>query len=204
MREHLLAQLFDLLLAYQGDSAFNQYRERNPELGRRSAPHIRRTNLRRYLDVFSEASYLLVGEAAGYAGCRFSGIPFTGEAQIVGPDRLPWAQGLDLQQISLGELWRERSGTIVWEAFSGRGDCVLWNAFPWHPYDQDPLSNRKPSQAELDSATQVLSCILTLFSTAKPYAIGRVSEAQLHRLGVQAPYIRHPSHGGKSRFVASV
>jgi hypothetical protein len=204
VRERLLAQLLDLLVAYQEDGAFNQYRDRDPQLGRRSAPQIRRTNLRHYLETFSEASYLLVGEAAGYAGCRFSGIPFTGEAQIVGPDRLPWAQGLDLRQSSLGEPWRERSGTIVWEAFSGRGDCVLWNAFPWHPHDQDPLSNRRPTQAELDGAVEALRCILALFDSAQVHAIGRVSEMQLHRLGVRAPYIRHPSHGGRSRFVAGV
>jgi hypothetical protein len=204
VRERLLAQLFDMLIAYQGDGVFNQYRDRDPQLGRHSAPAIRRTNLRHYLDAFSGASYLLIGEAAGYAGCRFSGIPFTGEAQLVGPDRLPWTQGLSLQQSSLGEPWRERSGTIVWEAFSGRDDCALWNAFPWHPYGKGPLSNRRPTQAELDSAAEALRCILALFGSAQVQAIGRVSEAQLRRLGVHAPYIRHPSHGGKLRFVAAV
>ncbi|HUT18798.1 MAG TPA: uracil-DNA glycosylase [Anaerolineae bacterium] len=203
-KERLLARLFELLVTYEGDGTFNQYRDYDPQLGKPSAPEIRRRNVRRYLESFSDASYLLVGEAAGYAGCRFSGIPFTGEAQIVGPERLPWAQGLDLQQSSLGEAWRERSGTIVWDALGGRRDCALWNAFPWHPHGEDPLSNRRPTQGELDSAAGVLRCILTFFGIAQVYAIGRVSEAQLHRLGTRAPYVRHPSHGGKSRFVASV
>jgi hypothetical protein len=204
VKERLLAQLFDLLVAYQGDGAFNQYGDRDPALGRPTAPQIRLTNLRHYLDTFLGAPYLLVGEAAGYAGCRFSGIPFTGEAQLVGPDRLPWTEDLGLQQSSLGEPWRERSGAIVWDAFSGREDCALWNAFPWHPYDKDPLSNRRPTQAELDGAAEVLQCILALYGTAQVYAIGRVSEAQLRRLGVEATYVRHPSHGGKSRFVDGV
>jgi hypothetical protein len=203
-KERLLARLFELLVTYKGDGTFNQYRDYDPQLGKPSAAEIRRRNVLRYLESFSDASYLLVGEAAGYAGCRFSGIPFTGEAQIVGPERLPWAQGLDLQQSSLREAWRERSGTIVWDALGGRRDCALWNAFPWHPHGKDPLSNRRPTQNELNSAAGVLRCILTFFQTAQVYAIGRVSAAQLHRLGVRAPYIRHPSHGGKSRFVASV
>jgi hypothetical protein len=198
------ARLLELLVAYEGDGAFNQYRDYDPQLGKPSAPEIRRRNLLRYLESFSGASYLLVGEAAGYAGCRFSGIPFTGEAQIVGPERLAWTLGLDLQQSSLGQAWRERSGTIVWDALGGRRDCALWNAFAWHPHGEDPLSNRRPTQGELDSAAGILRCILTFFGTARVYAIGRVSEIQLHRLGVRAPYIRHPSHGGKSRFVASV
>jgi len=203
-RASLLDRLFELLVNYDGDSAFNQYRDLDPELGVPGAPAIRRGNLRRYLKSFSDASYLLVGEAAGYAGCRFSGIPFTGEAQIAGPECLAWAQGLGLQQSSLGELWHERSGTIVWQAFDGRQDCALWNAFPWHPFDREPLSNRKPTQHELDSAIPILRCILSLFGPAQVFAIGRVSEAQLRKLDVRAPYIRHPSHGGKSRFVTSV
>ena len=72
-----LEYMFELLQAYRGDGAFNQYLESNPDLEKPDGPAIRRRNLRRYLCEFANASYLLVGEAAGYAGCRFSGIPFT-------------------------------------------------------------------------------------------------------------------------------
>jgi hypothetical protein len=153
---------------------------------------------------FAQAPYLLIGEAAGYAGCRFSGIPFTGEAQIMGHDCLPWARELNMEQSSLNGPWRERSGQIVWEAFAGRTDCALWNTFPWHPYAGRPLSNRRPTRSELNQATEVLRCALDLFQGAKVYAIGRVSEAKLRETGIQASYIRHPAHGGKPRFVAGV
>ena len=203
-RDRILDRLFELLEAYQGQNVFNQYHDCDPELERPDGPAIRRRNLRHYLETFSGAAYLLVGEAAGYAGCRFSGIPFTGEAQIVGSDCLPWACGLGFEQSSLGELWRERSGQIVWQAFGGRRDCALWNAFPWHPHGEKSLSNRKPTRDELGSSTEVLACALAYFSKARAYAIGRVSEAKLAELGVEAVYIRHPSHGGKPRFVAGV
>ncbi len=193
-------RLFSLLCAYHGERVTNQYTTCDPELERRDGPAIRIANLRRYLDAFAGAAYLLVGEAAGYAGCRFSGIPFTGEAQIVGEECLHWALGRGLGQSSLDGPWRERSGTIVWDAFAGRRDCALWNAFPWPPPDADPLSNRKPTRAELDRGSVVLRSVLDLFSPATVYAIGRVSEEALARLGVQAPYIRHPSHGGKAAF----
>ena len=199
-----LDPLLELLQAYQGPGVFNQYRDHDLELERPGGAAIRRRNLRRYLTAFSSASYILVGEAAGYAGCRFSGMPFTGEAQIVGPECMPWARGLGFEQSSVGELWRERSGDMVWAAFDGRLDCVLWNTFPWHPYADKPLSNRKPTRTEVDRATGVLRCFLALYPQAEVHAIGRVSEETLARLGVHAPYIRHPSHGGKALFTRGV
>jgi hypothetical protein len=196
--------LLELLQSYRGAGVFNQYRDSDPNLEREGGAAIRRRNLRRYLTAFSDASYVLVGEAAGYAGCRFSGMPFTGEAQIVGEDCLPWARGLGFEQSSKGELWRERSGEMVWAAFDGRLDCVLWNTFPWHPYASKPLSNRRPSRAEVEQATEVLRFFLGLFAHAEVHAIGRVSEDTLARLGVRVPYIRHPSHGGKAAFTRGV
>lgn len=204
MNSDAINQLFELLVDYQEPGVFNQYRDTDPQLDRPDGAAIRRRNLRRYLQTFADASYLLVGEAAGYAGCRFSGIPFTGEIQIVGEDCLPWAHSLGFEQSSNDTLWKERSGQIVWEAFAGRQDCALWNTFPWHPFDRKPLSNRKPTQKELSQCTTVLKAALALFPQAQVRAIGRVSEAKLQSIGVQATYIRHPSHGGKPRFVAGV
>jgi hypothetical protein len=204
-RSGAIQNLLELLASYQeGPGVFNQYRDNDLRFDRPNGARIRRENLKRYLEAFSGASYLLVGEAAGYAGCRFSGIPFTGEVQIVGENCLPWARTLGFEQSSRDALWRERSGQIVWEAFDGRLDCVLWNTFPWHPFDRKPLSNRKPTRQELDHATTVLRAALDLFPHAEVRAIGRVSEAELKSAGVEAGYIRHPSHGGKPRFVAGI
>lgn len=203
-------RLLDLLQVYRGKGVYNQYLDvdrassARPALDRPDGAAVRRRNLRLYLETYASASYVLVGEAAGYAGCRFSGIPFTGEAQIVGPECLPWARGLGFEQSSAGDLWRERSGEMVWAAFDGRRDCVLWNAFPWHPHGETLLSNRKPKRGELEQATGVLRCFLALLAHAEVYAIGRVSQDALGRLGVRAPYIRHPSHGGKSAFERGV
>lgn len=197
-------RLLELLVDFQGPSVFNQYCDTDSRFDRPDGAAIRRRNLRRYLEAFADASYLLVGEAAGYAGCRFSGIPFTGEIQIVGEDCLPWARSLDFEQSSNNTLWRERSGQIVWETFAGRRDCALWNTFPWHPFDREPLSNRKPTPQELIQCTTVLKAALDLFPQAQVRAIGRVSEAKLQSIGIQAGYIRHPSHGGKPRFVAGI
>jgi len=198
-------RLFHLLTAYRDDGAFNQYRDVHPELDRPDGARIRRRNLGQYLSAFAGARSVLVGEAAGYAGCRFSGIPFTCETQLVGTEPLPWTQGLVLKRSSRAEtLWVERSATMVWETLGERRDVLLWNAFPWHPFGESgPLSNRHPGR-NLDAGLEVLRSVLALFPQARPYAIGRVAERALAELGVDAPYIRHPSRGGKARFVAGV
>jgi hypothetical protein len=197
--------LLDLLTAYRNDRAFNQYRDVRPDLDLPQGAEIRRRNLRGYLDAFAGARFVLVGEAAGYAGCRFSGIPFTCEAQMVGPERLGWADGLDLARSSTAEaLWVERSDRIVWEALEGRTDCVLWNAFPWHPFgERGPLSNRAPGR-DLRDGLEVLRHFLSLFPAARPYAVGRVAQRALEAIGLEATYIRHPSHGGKPKFMAGI
>lgn len=207
-----LDRLFDLLTAYSGGkSTFNQYRDVDPELDQPSGAAVRCQNLRCYLETFADARFLLVGEAAGYAGCRFSGIPFTCEAQIVTPDpssdsgQLSWTIGKSLARSSRAKDPRvERSATMVWEALDGRLDCVLWNAFPWHPFDRSgPLSNRAPGR-DLRDGLDVLDRLIGLFPAAQPYAVGRVAQRALAAVGVEAPYIRHPSRGGKRQFTAGV
>jgi len=213
--------LLELLTGYRsGDSAFNQYRDIHPDLDLPAGASIRLRNLQFYLNTFAEARHILVGEAAGYAGCRFSGIPFTSEAHIVSatprleegrphvrpPSRqLAWAAAAEFQRSSTAEqLWLERSATIVWEALEGRRDCILWNAFPWHPFgDRGPLSNRAPGR-DLADGLETLACLLSLYPSARPIAVGRVAQRAMAQLGIEAPYIRHPSRGGKRCFIEGV
>jgi hypothetical protein len=198
-------RLFEVLVTYQGEGVFNQYRDVQPSLDQPGGAEIRCQNLRSYLSAFSRARFVLVGEAAGYAGCRFSGIPFTSEAQLVGSEALDWAVGCDVARSSSADApWRERSATIVWEAIGGRKDCLLWNAFPWHPYDGSQLLSNRPPGPDLRGGLEALRCLLSLVPRAVPCAVGRVAQRALATLGVRAPYIRHPSRGGKPKFIAGL
>ena len=201
-----LDRLLATLCTYDGEGAFNQYRDCDPELDLPNGAAIRRHNLRQYLEAFADARYVLVGEAPGYAGCRFSGIHFTCEAQIAGESPLWWARGRKLARSSRRERpWSEMSARIVWGVLDGRADCLLWAAFPWHPFGRrGPLSNRTPRRSEVQAALPVLKQFLALFPDARPYAVGRVAQYALAKLGIKAPYIRHPSHGGKREFAAGV
>lgn len=140
---------------------------------------LRRERLRAYLQARSNARIVLVGEAAGYRGARVSGLAFTSERQLTG--RGP----------------AEASATIVHRVLHELGiedDVVLWNVVPTHP--GTATSNRAPTRAEIAAARPFLHAV-TRGRTV--IAVGRIAAAAL-----DAPYVRHPSHGGAQAFAAGV
>jgi hypothetical protein len=189
----------------------NPYRDAVPDLDGPAAPRRRRRNLEAYLDRVGTPRLVLVGEAIGFRGGRFSGIAFTSERQLAGPEgpggrRLPWA-GAPFQATSRNpDLWLEPSGSIVWDALGGdpRG-ALLWNAFPWHPFGaRGPLSNRTPERSLVAANLHVLERLLaeTVAETggARVLAVGRTAGAALAAVGLDAPALRHPAHGGAEIF----
>lgn len=131
-----------------------------------------------YLDCRSAAPILLVGEAAGYRGARVSGIPFTSERQLTGSG--PAEATATIVQGVLGDLDLEEH-------------VLLWNVVPTHPHRRgEPRSNRRPTKAEVEAG---LSFARDLARGRRTIAVGRLAEAAL-----EAPAVRHPSHGGALRF----
>jgi uracil-DNA glycosylase family 4 len=140
-----------------------------------AASPLRRDRLRSYLAARSHAEVVLVGEAAGYRGARVSGIPFTSERQLSG----------------YGPA--EATATIVHRVLAELGvedEVLLWNVVPTHPGSE--TSNRRPTRAEIQAASPFLD-ELTRGRTA--IAVGRLAAEAL-----DAPYVRHPSHGGAAAF----
>jgi uracil-DNA glycosylase family 4 len=142
------------------------------------SPLLRR-RLASYLDGRTNAPILLAGEAAGYRGARVSGIPFTSERQLTG--RGP----------------AEASATIVHRVLRELGieeDVLLWNVVPTHPGTAS--SNRTPTRGEIDAARPFLDALV---AGRAVIAVGRVAAAAL-----DAPYVRHPSHGGAAAFATGL
>ncbi|HEY0512291.1 MAG TPA: uracil-DNA glycosylase [Thermoanaerobaculia bacterium] len=198
-----------LRLLYRGPrgdapGVINPYRDAFPELDGPAAARRRRENLEAYLDRVGTPRLILVGEALGYRGGRFSGVAFTSERQLAGPDgrRLPWA-GSPFQATSRNPaLWLEPSGTVVWGALGGdaRG-ALLWNSFPWHPFGaRGPLSNRTPEKGLVAANLHVLERLLAETGGAQVFAVGRTACAALAELGLEATALRHPAHGGAGIF----
>lgn len=172
---------------------------------------VRRRNLRLYLGELAEArpDALLVGEAPGYNGCHWTGIPFTSERQLVrGVD------GHGLFGAGKGYAWTsgrpegytEPSGTILWGVVSELPRLPLvWNAFPLHPFKPgQPLSNRTPTPAELRERAGTLAELMRIFSLSTVVAVGRKAQQVLADLGVEATAVRHPANGGKAEFRAGL
>jgi len=184
------------------------YRDEVPGLDVPGGARRRRRNLEAYLEHLGKPRLVLLGEAIGYRGGRFSGIAFTSERQLAGdgPERLAWTAGRFAASSANPRLWLEPSGTVVWGALGGepRG-VLLWNAFPWHPYGpRGPLSNRAPERILLEENLHVLERLLAATAGARIAAVGRTASAALARLGVEAPALRHPAHGGAALFRAQL
>lgn len=200
-------ELIAMLLAYGpgNDRVANPWVDVVEGLDLPDAPKRRVDNLRLYLRAHENARWMLVGQEAGYAGCRFSGIPFTGEDQLEGPKALPIFAGRGYRRSScLPKPSSERSANIVWPCIGCTGRAVLWNSFPFHCHEPGkPLTNRAWNVR--DDRDGLGDRILRhaagkVFPGAKLIAVGRKAEASLAELGFEAIGVRHPSQGGATIF----
>ena len=185
-----LSNLVRDLAAAAPPTLINPYACFDPDLDRPGGAAIRVATLLAYLEARPTPALLLVGEAAGYQGCRFSGIAFTSERA---PPASQWTS-------TRPEGWKESSATIVHEALQELGlveRTILWNVVPFHPAGPSPLSNRTPNAAERRAATEWLRRIRAITQPGVVAAIGRVAEAALPP---GTPYLRHPARGGAGRF----
>jgi len=206
------------LTRYRAAAVFNPWGERDPEhdLNGRGA-QVRRRQLQSYLqERIGVAETLLLAEAIGYQGGHFSGIPMTSERLLLGALQHKGLaaemvfRDLQPQRTSRPELrpagFTEPTATIVWGFLAEQRidprSVVLWNAFPWHPFQPKKglLSNRTPTDAELGAGHQVLRELLELGQFRQLVAVGEKSAAQLAQLGIAAHKVRHPANGGAGKF----
>jgi uracil-DNA glycosylase len=148
-----MGNLTDKLLAtlpHGRPGLFNPWTDRCRHETRSNAAAQRVQRLRQHLEC--DARLILIGEAPGYQGCRYSGVAFTSERLLLNGaiPRIPAPDG----RLSTRCLpFSEQSATIVWRALTNLGiqdHTILWNAVQLHPHDPaDPWSNRTPSFQEL-------------------------------------------------------
>ncbi len=181
---------------------FNPYLDYDEALDVPGAPTLRTANLRAYLDAFGQPPPILaVAEAPGYRGCRFSGVPLVSEKQLIDPgftiDGIPTSRD--------GPMG-EQSATIYARVLAHRRPLVFtWNTVPFHPHKPgQPLTNRRPTQAEIDASAPALGALVEVLRPRVIVAVGRVAENTLERLGHAPTYVRHPAQGGARLFEAGM
>lgn len=203
----MIDSILAALRAFSAPNVFNPWADADPlDLpGDLSGPADRRERLRRHFDV--APLLLLLGEAPGYKGCRFTGVPFTDETML--RDGAVPRMGKCGRLTSRERPWAEGSARAVWCALREAGvaeQVVMWNAFAWHPHKAgEPLSNRKPTAGEVRAASGVLRLVLDRFVGATVVAVGNVAAGALRKAGVRdAAKVRHPSYGGGPAFLAGI
>jgi uracil-DNA glycosylase len=182
---------------------FNQYGDKDLSVDSCDADKIRKQNLVNYLKGFTKRpSVLIVGEAPGPRGCRFSGVPFTSESQLCNRE-LPFRG----QESSISDLpHSEKSAAIFWKAMLPYyPKFFIWNSVPFHPHKQDEiLSVRNPTRAEVRNYSSLLSEIISLVKPKLIVAVGKKAEFVLTQKGLSCIYVRHPSHGGAGEFTTHI
>jgi uracil-DNA glycosylase len=173
-------------------------------------PAIRRKHLAVYFrERLGKARLVIVGEALGYRGGHFSGIPMTSERMLLRKQQqiLPSIKPRRTSKPSVcPDGFSEPTATIVWGALLRIGvlpdEFVLWNAFPWHSFDphRGLLSNRMPNKSEQIFGRPALKAFLELFPCEQIVALGKIAAAQLKQLGFNAHCVRHPASGGAKLF----
>jgi uracil-DNA glycosylase len=200
------------------DAVFNPWWQvdKQNDIGR-NAPAIRRHQLRAYLQKrVGKADVAVIGEAVGYRGGHFSGIPMTSERLLLGQSKRFHIKPGDFfsaakpRRTSKPEKcpdgFSEPTATIVWGTLLRLGikseQFVLWNAFPWHSFDsrRGMLSNRMPNKSERSAGLSVLKAFLDLFPCNEVVALGNVAASQLKELNVDTHQVRHPASGGAKLF----
>jgi len=182
-----------------------------------NAPVIRRKHLRAYLHKrLGKVQLVVIGEALGYRGGHFSGIPMTSERILLGKKRdagiVPEHvfSSIKPRRTSKSRIcpsgFSEPTATIVWGTLLRLGlkpeQFALWNAFPWHSFNphRGLLSNRMPTKKERSAGLSVLEDFLDLFPCNEIVALGNVAASQLEALDVDTHRVRHPASGGAKLF----
>lgn len=189
------------LLPFNQPNLFNPWVENCVHQSPENTPAQRIARLAQHLD--TDAKLILVGEAPGYQGARYSGVAFTSERLLMqgAIPRIEATGRLTTRETS----FTEPSATIVWKALYQLGlaeTTVLWNALQLHPHRPGELwSNRTPTDIELGWGRPALAALLAHFPKAKVVAVGKKSEGLLERMSLPVDAcIRHPANGGGPEF----
>lgn len=184
------------------EGLFNPWEDSCPHDAVGNGPVAKLERLSQHLDCDPE--FILVGEAPGYQGCRYSGVAFTSE-RLLGEGAIPRIAASQGRLSDRRLPFSEPSATIVWKTLYRLGIAertILWNAMQLHPYRAEELwSNRTPTPEEIKLGEPAMRLLIEAFPKARVVAVGKKAEGLLNEMGVQVNgAVRHPANGGATEF----
>lgn len=158
--------------------------------------------LRSYLSAVQSAgcNTMWMGRDLGYRGGRRTGLALTDEASLHQVSlRYPGAKAV---KATKGVVVAERTAAEIWSVLMRVKEApILWNVFPFHPYENgNHFSNRKFTARELSVAESINFELIKWLGVKRIVAIGQDAAGYSRRLGVEVVSIRHPSYGGVKDF----
>ena len=168
-----------------------------------NGPEARTERLAAHLDC-PHPRALLIGEAPGYQGCRYSGVAFTSERLLL-EGAIPRIASPAGRLTTRPLPFSEPSATIVWKTLYAQGlaeSVILWNAVQLHPHRPDaPWTNRTPTPEEVALGRPGLEVLRAAFPEVPILAVGQKAAGLLEAMGLPvAAVLRHPANGGATRF----
>lgn len=218
---HKIKLFVQSLTTYHSADVFNPWADFDPDYDVAYARSIRKAQLERYLSRrLDNARILLVAEACGYQGGRFTGIAMTCERMMLNQHPLVTSKmviGAPGRRTSRSSSpfipkmtqrlkgFNEPTDTVVWKAVLDAGldpnDFILWNIFPFHPHHLNQMmTNRTPTPAELKTGLMYTRRLLELTGPMPILAVGRKSAETLQSAGYASIPLRHPANGGTTLF----
>jgi hypothetical protein len=182
------------------DTMFNLYSEIDRKVDLPDGAEIRKNNLLNYLKSFTvKPGILVVAEAPGPWGTRFSGVPLTSEKQLANkelpfPGRISSRNHPLIKTRILPPYWSNTSNKFWGVMLPFYQSFFAWNCVPLHPHEANLiLSIRNPKRDEVKYYSQFLQKIIDILKPKTILAIGKKAELSLEFIKIHNSYIPHPS-----------
>jgi uracil-DNA glycosylase len=200
-------EFVDELSSISLPNVFNPYRDLCEVSDHVASADVRRRNLAVVLEAIVKQTHcsLWVGRDLGYRGGRRTGLALTDEFQLPTLEAILGVSGVARATLD-PEPVKERTATEVWRLVCEiRKPILLWNVFPFHPYEpKDPLSNRRHNAEEFALCQHILLLLVNWLQPTFIVALGADAAAAVRRLGYDCFRVRHPSYGGHKKFARQI
>ena len=185
------------------ENTFNPYSDRCAVHDHDSAPRHRRESLLAILEAASgsEIDSLWIGCDLGYKGGRRTGLALTDDLHLQ-DHAARWEVRVEKPTKSIVS---ECTAAAVWSVLNRIEVRVfLWNVFPLHPHKPcDQFTNRAHNSREGRAGEELLCELVRLLDPRRLIAVGNDAASVAGRLrgNHEVLRVRHPSYGGRKKFL---